>query len=116
MSFLSAVGHGLKVFFTGADHVAQIAEPFVDLAFPGIAPLFNLVVGEVGKAEGLAIAAGVQNGSGAQKLALVVAAVTEEYLSFAKANSLPSEPADVSKFVNAVVALLNSIPEPTTPA
>src|ERR1700675_1228030 len=88
-SILSAVGHGLKVFFTDAVKVAQVAEPFIDIAFPGIAPLFNSVVSEVAKVEAIAVAAGAQNGSGTQKLALVVQAIEKEYNAYATANNIP---------------------------
>ena len=73
-SILTGVAHGFKKFFGGAVKVAQAAEPFVDIAFPGIAMLYNTTVNEVAKAEAAAIAAGSQTGTGAQKLAMVVAA------------------------------------------
>lgn len=113
-SVLSAVGHGLKVFFTDAVKVAQVAEPFIDIAFPGIAPLFNSVVGEVAKVEAIAVAAGSQTGTGTQKLALVVQAIEKEYNAYAAANNIPVTPANVQAFVTAVVNLLNVIPAPAS--
>jgi hypothetical protein len=109
-SILSAVGHGLKVFFTDAVKVAQVAEPVVNLLFPGVAPLFNATVAEIGKAEAVAIAAGNQTGSGSQKLALVLQAIEGEYNAFAKANNIPVTPVNVQAWVNAVVAALNTLP------
>lgn len=114
-SILSDIGKGLKVFFTGAVTVAQAAEPIVDIAFPGIAPLYNLTVSEVAKAETAAIAAGTQNGTGPQKLALVVAAIESEFNSYAAKNNLAApSAATIENWVNAVVATLNVIP--ATPA
>lgn len=113
-SILSAVGHGLKVFFTGAVKVAVAAEPIVDIAFPGISVLYNATVNEVAKAEAAAIAAGQQNGTGAQKLALVVAAITPVFEEYATQTGIPSAQKEqtIINWVNAVVASLNAIPAP----
>ena len=117
-SILSAVGHGLKVFFTGAVKVAVAAEPIVDIAFPGISALYNVTVNEVAKAEAAAIAAGQQNGTGAQKLALVIAAITPVFQDYANQTGIPSAQREqtIINWVNAVVASLNSIPAPTQSA
>jgi hypothetical protein len=109
-SILSGIGHGLAKVFTVATKVAEAAEPIVDIALPGIAPLYNATVAEVAKAEGLAIAAGQQDGTGAQKLALVVSAIEKEFESFAKANNITFDSSHVQAWVNAVVASLNAIP------
>jgi hypothetical protein len=109
-SILSDVGRGLKDFFGGAVKAAEVAEPFVDKLFPGIALLYNTVLSEVGNAETAAIAAGQQNGTGAQKLALVVAAVAQQFPQYT--------PAQLTVVINGVVAGLNEIPAagPTTVA
>ena len=74
-SVLSDVGNALKKFFGVAVTVATAVEPFVDALLPGIGTLYNAVLAEVAKAETAAIAAGAQSGTGAQKLALVIAAI-----------------------------------------
>jgi len=110
-SILEDIGSTLKKVFGVAEKVAVIAEPIVDLAFPGIAGLYNATVNEVGVAETAAIAAGKQSGSGAQKLAAVVAAITPTFISYAKANGLPEPTTDViTNYTNAVVASLKAIP------
>jgi hypothetical protein len=110
-TILSDIGSGLKKFFSMADGVAKAAEPIVDVAFPGIASLYNTTVTEVGNAETAAIAAGAQSGSGAQKLAAVVAAVTPYFTQYASQNGLPAPTsAVITNYVNAVVASLNAIP------
>lgn len=116
-SILSAIGHGLKVFFSGAVKVAVAAEPIVDIAFPGIAVLYNTTVAEVAKAEAAAIAAGQQNGTGQQKLALVIAAITPVFEDYAKQTGIPTanQAQTIEQWVNAVVASLNAIPSPPTP-
>ncbi len=107
-SILSDVGNALKKFFGGAVKVATAAEPFVDALFPGVALLYNSVLAEVGKAETAAIAAGQQNGTGAQKLALVVQAVAQQFPQYT--------PSQLEIIINGVVAGLNAIPAATAPA
>jgi hypothetical protein len=110
-SILSDVGNGLKKFFGVSVTVAQDVEPLVDIVFPGIAGLYNATVAEAVKAEALAVAAGTQSGTGAQKLALVVAAVTPSVIAYAAANGLPAPTSSViTNWINAIVASLNSIP------
>ena len=108
-SILSDIGNGLKRFFTGAVAVATAAEPFVDTLFQGpISSLYNAVLAEVGKAEAAAVAAGAQNGTGAQKLALVVQAIVAQFPQYT--------PEQLTVIINGVVAGLNAIPAATTPA
>lgn len=110
-SILSDIGNKLKEFFTKALPVAEAAEPIVDVAFPGVAALYNSTVAEVSAAETAAIAAGAQSGTGAQKLAAVVAAITPTFAQYAAQNGLPAPTqAVITNYVNAVVASLNAIP------
>jgi len=111
ISILDDLGSALKKFFDISLKVAVAAEPVVDLAFPGISVLYNATVNEVAMAETAAIAAGKQNGTGAQKLALVVAAIEPTFNNYLQAQGLPAQPtATIENWVNAVVAGLNSIP------
>ena len=86
-SVLSDIGKGLAKFFSVAVGVAVVAEPIIDVVFPGLAPLYNTTVNAVADAEAKAIAAGQQNGTGAQKLALVVASIEADFNAYAKANN-----------------------------
>jgi hypothetical protein len=117
-TILSDIGKGLAKFIGVAEKVAVIAEPFVDVAFPGIAPLYNLTVSSVGTAETSAIAAGAQSGTGPQKLALVVADIEASFNQYwtALGYTTPAPVATIENYVNAVVATLNAIPTPPTPA
>lgn len=113
-SILSDIGNGIKKVFTVITGIAKDAEPFVDLAtatMPGIPQLYNATVNAVIQAETAAIAAGKQNGTGAQKLALVTASIESAFNTYAASNGLaiPSQ-ATVEAYVNAVVASLNAIP------
>ena len=118
-TILDDVGAALKKFFVPvakeAVAIAGDIEPIVDLAFPGIANLYNATVAEVTKAEALAIAAGQQTGTGVQKLATAVAGITPTFNAYAAANGL-GIPAiqTIENYVNAVVASLNAIPAATS--
>lgn len=116
-SILSDIGHSLKTFFSLADSVAKAAEPIVDVAFPGVAALYNATVAEVGNAETAAIAAGAQSGTGTQKLAAVVAAISPTFTQYAAQNGLAAPTtAIITDYVNAVVASLNAIPSASSAA
>jgi hypothetical protein len=110
-SILSDVGSGLKKFFSVVIGAAEVAEPFIDVLFPGFAVLYNTTVAAAANAEANAIAAGAQNGTGAQKLAFVVSAIEKDFNSYTSANGLvaPSQ-AVIEAYVNAVVASINAIP------
>ena len=109
-SVLSDVGHALEKVFVPVEAVAKAVEPFVDIAFPGIAPLFNTVVTAVGQAEADAIAAGQQNGTGAQKLAVVLASIEGDFQAYAKANGYaPPAATEIQTATNAVVAFVNAL-------
>ena len=114
-SILDDVGHGLKVFFGVATKVAQVAEPIVAIAFPGISGLYDATVNEIIAAENAAIVAGAQSGTGAQKLSMVVAAILPTFQTYAAQNNMPTPTiATVTAWVNAAVASLNAIPAPIT--
>ena len=111
-SILSEIGHGLEVFFGEAVKVAVLAEPIVDIALPGIATLYNASLSEIVAAENAAIAAGQQNGTGAQKLALVLAspAFQAAVTSFEQTAGVKLSPTAQTAWINAIVAMLNAIP------
>lgn len=117
-SILSDIGNGLKKAFTVLTGVAQAAEPFVDLAtaaMPGVPALYNATVSAAITAEAAAVTAGAQTGTGAQKLAFVVASITSSFNAYATANGLatPTQ-TTIEAYVNAVVASLNAIPASAT--
>ena len=110
-TILDDIGRGLKIFFLDATKVAQVAEPVIDIAFPGIAVLYNSTVNAIINAENAAIAAGAQSGTGPQKLAMVVAAILPVFQQYAAASNLnPPTIQTVTNWVNAAVATLNAIP------
>lgn len=109
-SVLSAIGHFMAKVFTPGN--IQAAATVADIALPGFAVLIDATAAAVINAENAAIAAGQQNGTGAQKSALVVAAIEKQYEAFAAQNNIPVVPENIQKYVDAVVAALNSFPAP----
>lgn len=112
-SILSGIGKALAKVFGVGIKVAEVAEPIIDIAFPGIAALYNLTVTAAANAETNAIAAGSQSGTGAQKLAIVIAAITNDFEAYATAAGIPYTQATITAWVNAVIATLNAIPAST---
>ena len=102
MSFLSTLGADAKKLFswigstkgqqtvTAVEGAGEAIADAVDPALAGLNPLITSWTQEIFKAESLAAAAGVQTGSGAQKTAAVLSAITPQVLSFAQANKLPT--------------------------
>lgn len=140
-SFLSSVGHdlgvGLKAVFTflgsaqgqaavagvetaGAT-VAGLINPAAGAAVTGFEALFNAGLKEVLTVEASASAAGMQAGTGAQKLAAVTAAIAPNVGSFLTSIgvSSPSE-TEIQSYstalANGIVAILNAIPAPAKAA
>lgn len=110
-SILSDIGRGLKKFFDVAVKAAEVATPFVDVAFPGIGGLYTATVAAAAQAEAAAVAAGQQNGSGPQKLAMVVSAIEKQFNDYAAVNGISNVTVSmIENWVNAVVASLNAIP------
>lgn len=110
-TILDDIGHFLVKVFTPGN--IQLAANIVDIALPQFTLLTNAAANAVISAENASIAAGKQTGSGAQKSAIVIAAIEQQYTSFALAAGIPVIPANMQKYVDAVVAMLNSFPAPT---
>ncbi len=112
MSFLQHVGNVFKKILGIAVTAAKDAEPFVDVAFPAIAPLYNSAVGLAIGAEAMAP---TLTGTGPQKLAQLVASLEPQALAWAAANGIVWPTADITKWASAVVDTINLIPAPTVP-
>jgi hypothetical protein len=122
VSLLSSLGADFKKVFTWlgtpkaqsvittAEAVEESVANAVDPALAGIDPLISNWTQEIFKSEALAAAAGVQNGTGVQKSAMVLSAVVPQITSFVQANTKLSAPAatDVSAFNDALVKFLNA--------
>lgn len=111
MSFLQHLGSTLKKILGIGVKVATVAEPIVDIAFPAVAPLYNSAIGLAAAAEGIAPGPG----TGAQKLAQVLASIEPEIAAWAKQNNITWDQAAIEKWLSAVVDSLNLIPAPNAP-
>lgn len=95
-SVLNAVGGDVKKAFAWlgspkGQAIVTAGEGLVEDVFPAATGAINLMnswATELYKSEALATAAGEQAGSGAQKAAMVLAAVTPQALAYAQANGL----------------------------
>lgn len=124
MSFLS----GLKVFGTGIEKafawfgspkgqaVVSTGEVLLEALVPGSTPIVNLFNSWAAKAytvESLAVAASKEKGSGAEKAAVVITAVTPDVLQYAQQAGLPARTAAQIQAANtALVAFINAMTSP----
>jgi hypothetical protein len=118
ITWLDNIPADLKKVFTNPV-VADVAEgslTIVGLIDPALLPLTTGISAAVAKAESLAAAANLQNGTGAQKLALALADGQAAFAAYEQATGITIESSQQTAIVNAVVAMLNSIPGATTSA
>jgi len=116
-SVLSVIGADAKKVFAwvGGPGAAVITsgEAIVEAVDPGLTGIINLAntyLAEVLKTEALATAAGAQSGTGMQKSAAVVAAVTPAVVAYAQAAGLPAPTAaEITAAANGIVAFLNAL-------
>lgn len=117
-SVLSTFGGDVKKVFSWVgspqgQKIIAVGEATAETFDPALTGLFNIAnvyMAEALKTEALAAGAGVQNGSGAQKLTAVVAAVTPSVLAYAKQAGLPTPTADeIQNAANAIVSFLNAL-------
>ena len=114
LGVLEAIG---KAFMKGLGWAVQYAVPvekLVALLFPaaapaavGIADATTLIQNAVLVVEQKYAAAGVQNSSGAQKLAEVMTLTSAAVISLLKQEGITADTTYVSNLVSAVVAILN---------
>ena len=116
-SFIKKLGSDFKAVFAflGKPKVQAtivageaLGEAVVDTINPGLAflnPIINNWTAEIFKAEALAAAAGQADGTGTQKAAMVINAVTPQVVQFAEANKLPVPTGD--KLLQANTLLFN---------
>ena len=140
-SFLSAVGHDLGVGVTdvfkflgsaqgqqavtgvetAAATVATLINPAAGAAVAGFESLVNAGLQKVMAIEASASAAGMQTGTGTQKLAAVTSSIAPNVGSFLTSIGISgATEAEVQSYAtalaNGLVAILNAIPAPTKTA
>jgi len=112
-SFLQHVGNFFKRILHIGIVAAEVAEPLVAAEFPDIAPLYQSAIGLAVSEEATATAA---TGTGATKLANVVAKGWPQAQAFFAANGITVDQAAYEKWVSAVVDTLNLLPAPAAVA
>jgi hypothetical protein len=118
MTLLNFLGDIKKVFvWLGSKPVQEViatGEAIAEVAYPPATGIINIVNGwltEIIKTEAIAVAAGSEKGSGAQKAAMVISAESQQLLAYCKQHGL-SDPtaAQVAKINDLLVAVLNELP------
>ena len=109
-SVLEHIGHGILVGLHITEQVAVVAEPFVAVAAPQIVGLYSGILSAAMSAE--AAAAG-SSGTGAQKLALVLAGQLPNIEKVFADNGIAMPTADINKWASAIVDTIKLIPAPS---
>ena len=118
MKFLSSIGHFFKKVF--ANPVAiKLEATIADIVLPQFSGLINSAASAIITAETSAAAAGMQSGTGVQKMATAVTLFQNTYNAWAAQNGLSQEPVAVQNILQNVFQLLNElqvVPAGSTPA
>jgi hypothetical protein len=113
-SVMKSIGHGFKVAFGVAEKIQDI--PAVQIAESVFIPakvvaLITAAFHSVAGAEVVTeTAVANPNLSGAQKMAVAMAAFEAAYQDYSKAAGIPGEPASAQAILQAVYDILNQIP------
>lgn len=117
ISFVKKIGANFKSVFTwlsqpkvqnavvAGEALAEAVADAIDPALTGLNPIINNWTQEIFKAESLAAAAGSADGTGEQKAAMVLNALTPQVVQFAEANKMPVPTGD--KLLQANTLLFN---------
>lgn len=114
-SILNKLGHEIVTVFQFADKAATLAEPFVAIANPALGALMNYTLIAVQQAEALGEAAAASANTGPAKAASVISSITPVVTSTLVSLGVPASAVNsktVTAYVNAFVALLNTLPAP----
>ena len=126
MSFigvLEAIGKGFAKGLQWAMSYAVPVEKLVGLLFPAVAPATTAIVDATELIQNAVLlveqkyaAAGVQSGTGAQKLAEVTLLAEPVVASLLTAAGIAASTGYIQSLISAVVAVLNAQPAQSTPA
>ena len=108
MKFFSSIEHFFKKVFTNPK-VIILAAGIADIVLPGFALLINSAASAIVTAETSAIAAGMQSGTGVQKMETAITLFQDTYNKWAAANGLTQEPVAVRNILQNVFNLLNEL-------
>ena len=104
---LEKIGKAFLKVFADTEKAAVIAEPFVDIAFPAIAPIYNATANGAAAALSAGKAAHDPTKSADQNLVAIVAAVEPVLTQYAQQAGLtPPTVATILKYAQAIQAAL----------
>ena len=110
LSTLESIGKVFVTIFKDADKVAVAAEPFVDIAFPALAPIYNASANGAAAAIKAGQGAVVSTNTEAQNVVAVAIAVEPVLAQFAKDSGLPAPTtAIILQYAEALAASLNKL-------
>ena len=113
VSFLEAVGKDFKKGLSAVLPFAEAAAPVISALDPAAGAILSTTLGVVLQTEQKFAAMGQQTGSGPQKLAEVTAILTPLLTTSLSEAGQPATAAQITKYVNDAVAILNDIPATT---
>lgn len=108
--FFKGLGHVFKVVFTNPVAL-KLEATAVGIAFPGFGILANSAADSIISAENTATAAGVQNGTGAQKFAYALSQFGPVYDVWAKQNNVEITDAHKQAFLQNIFNILQLSPQ-----
>lgn len=112
--WLSNIGHFMaKIFSPGA---IKVEASIASILLPGFGPLITSAADAIIAAETAAAAAGMQTGTGTQKMAYAASLFQGTYNQWAAANGLTQEPAAIQALLQQVFNLIETFQPVTVPA
>jgi hypothetical protein len=112
-SFLSHIGHFFLKIINFAAPIEAAATPYINMFAPGVGTAIQLGFNAVLAVEQKAAAQNL-TGTGPQKLAEVTAIIGPAFEQLMAAENIKVNNVDITRVINAIVAVLNAIPAPST--
>ena len=110
LSTLESIGKIFVTIFKDAEKVAVVAEPFVDIAFPHLAPIYNAAANGAAAAVKAGQGAVVSTNTDTQNVVSVAIAVEPVLAQFAKDSGLPAPTtATILQYAEALAASLKKL-------
>ena len=110
ISTLESIGKVFLTIFKDAEKVAVVAEPFVDIAFPHLAPIYNAAANGAAAAVKAGQGAVVSTNTETENVDAVAIAVAPVLEQFAKDSGLPAPTtATIIQYAEALAASLKKL-------
>ena len=110
LEVLKKIGEGLLTGLKIGEKLALVSEPFVDLLFPHLAPLYNATASVSAAATQAASNAINKNNTEVQNFITVTEAITPILLNYAKTANLPTPTQDkINQYAQALLTTLSAL-------